>query len=345
MSVTLKEIAKISGVCRATVDKVIHNRPGVKEKTRRHVLQVLSDLDYKPNIAGKALKMQNSRLTITAVLYKTDAYAQISAGITEQAAQYADFGFFVDIKSVDYPDIEAQAGILEACMPEKTAGVIVTPFNSKRIIDAVRTLTQKGIPVITVNNDLPGDERICFIGQNLRQAGRAAARLMAAFIGGRGTVAVITGSQNFLSDINRFAGFSELLRAEYPDIAIVKTIQNFEDPIITYRETVKLLQEHPGLNGIYITTGRVREVGRAVKTLGFAEKIKIVCFDLYEDIQELVHQRIITCTIGQDLYRQGAYPVQLFFQHFYHNEPLPKGEIFTAIDIRIPENIRYPQSC
>jgi ABC-type sugar transport system substrate-binding protein len=89
----------------------------------------------------------------------------------------------------------------------------------------------------------------------------------------------------------------------------------------------------------------VREVGRAVSTLGFAGKVKIVCFDLYDDIRELVHQGVINCTIGQDLHRQGTLPVQLFFQYLYYNQALPCGKLFTPIDIRIPENIDFPMNC
>jgi LacI family transcriptional regulator len=114
---------------------------------------------------------------------------------------------------------------------------------------------------------------------------------------------------------------------------------------LTYRKTAELLHEHPDINGIFVTSGGVKEVGRAVDALGFAGKVSIICFDLYDDIRELVHKGVIDCTIGQDLHKQGAYPVQLFFQYLYYNQPLPTGEIFTPIDIRIAENIDYPLNC
>jgi LacI family transcriptional regulator len=342
---TIKEIAKIAGVCPATVDKVIHNRPGVKEKTRLRVQKVISDVGFKPNIAGKALRLQSRRLTLVASIYVTDSFPHITAGIQEQLKNYEDFGLYVELKPVNYADAAAQCAILEECDEKNVAGVILAPLNDTRIVRAVNKLAEKNIPVITVNNDLPGSGRSCFVGQNLWQAGRAAARLMSAFTGGRGTVAAVTGSEDLLSDIDRLAGFLEFIKDENPELKLVKTIQTHEDPLRTYQETAELLHEYPGLNGIYITTGRVREVGRAVSTLGFAGKVKIVCFDLYDDIRELVHQGVINCTIGQDLHRQGTLPVQLFFQHFYYNQDLPHGELFTPIDIRIPENIDFPLNC
>ncbi len=52
----LKDIATLSGVSLGTVDRVIHNRGQVAEKTRERVLQVAKELNYTPNIMARALK-------------------------------------------------------------------------------------------------------------------------------------------------------------------------------------------------------------------------------------------------------------------------------------------------
>jgi LacI family transcriptional regulator len=343
--VTIKEIAKIAGVCRATVDKVIHNRPGVKEKTRQRVKQVMSDLSYKPNIAGKALKLRGKKITIGVVLMNTDCLPFILTGIKEQLKSCEDFGLDTDIRIGDYPDADQQTAIREECIEPKIAGRMVSPFYHDKVFAAINHLAEKNIPVITVNTDLPDSARHCFIGQNTLRAGGTAAHLMAKFIGGRGKVAAITSSEENLSTTRRLQGFTELLERDYPEIHLVETVRAYEDPAVIYRETARLLHEYPALNGIFVTAGGVCEVGRAVSALGFTGKVSIISFDLYDDIRELVHQGVIDCTIGQDLHQQGAYPIQLFFQHFFYNQPIPRGEIFTPIDIRIRENIDHPLNC
>ncbi|MGC4020138.1 MAG: LacI family DNA-binding transcriptional regulator [Muricomes sp.] len=55
MSVTIKQIAELANVSRGTVDKVLNNRPGVKEDTRKKVLQIANGLNYKPNFIGKGV--------------------------------------------------------------------------------------------------------------------------------------------------------------------------------------------------------------------------------------------------------------------------------------------------
>nr|MCR4756140.1 LacI family DNA-binding transcriptional regulator [Lachnospiraceae bacterium] len=55
---TIKEIARLSGVSRGTVDRVLNNRDGVSEETAERVRTIAKQLGYKPNKAGVALAAQ-----------------------------------------------------------------------------------------------------------------------------------------------------------------------------------------------------------------------------------------------------------------------------------------------
>ncbi|GEA01590.1 hypothetical protein KUL17_04870 [Alteromonas sp. KUL17] len=46
---TIKDIAKKAGVSQATVSRVINNTKTVKLETRRHIEQIIKELNYKPN--------------------------------------------------------------------------------------------------------------------------------------------------------------------------------------------------------------------------------------------------------------------------------------------------------
>lgn len=49
------EIARLAGVSRSTVSRVINNHPSVQEDTRRHVLDIISRYEYEPNTSARAL--------------------------------------------------------------------------------------------------------------------------------------------------------------------------------------------------------------------------------------------------------------------------------------------------
>ena len=51
----IKLIAEKAGVSIGTVDRVLHNRPGVNKETRDRVLRIIKELNYQPNILARRL--------------------------------------------------------------------------------------------------------------------------------------------------------------------------------------------------------------------------------------------------------------------------------------------------
>jgi LacI family transcriptional regulator len=52
----IKDIARMAGVSIGTVDRVIHERGEVAEKTRLIVQQILKETNYSPNVMAQVLK-------------------------------------------------------------------------------------------------------------------------------------------------------------------------------------------------------------------------------------------------------------------------------------------------
>jgi LacI family transcriptional regulator len=55
MPLTLEDIARLSGVSRSTVSRVINSDVNVSEETRRKVLEIIQDINFQPNLAAKGL--------------------------------------------------------------------------------------------------------------------------------------------------------------------------------------------------------------------------------------------------------------------------------------------------
>ena len=49
IGITIKEIAALAGVSRGTVDRVLHNRPGVSQENIDKVNKIIKEYDFKPN--------------------------------------------------------------------------------------------------------------------------------------------------------------------------------------------------------------------------------------------------------------------------------------------------------
>ena len=60
MSVTLKDLAKASGVSIGTVSRALNDKNEVSAKTSERIRQLAQELGYIPNRAGRALSSQKS---------------------------------------------------------------------------------------------------------------------------------------------------------------------------------------------------------------------------------------------------------------------------------------------
>lgn len=63
----IKDVAARAGVSLKTVTNVVHDRPYVKDETRRRVQEAIDQLDYRPSLAGRRLRGGRSDIVTLAV--------------------------------------------------------------------------------------------------------------------------------------------------------------------------------------------------------------------------------------------------------------------------------------
>ncbi len=340
MKVTIKKIAEIAGVHPATVDKVLHNRPGVSDEVRERVRKLIDELGYKPNPAGRVLQKQGKEFVIAAILVKVDALPYIKAGIEKGIREQTGLDISIHWYLSSYSDAGQQAQFIDKAVEEKADGIILSPINSDRVREAISRAAAAKIPLVTTNSDIDGTQRLCYVGQDGRRASRVAGRTMGNLLGGSGRIAIISSavaSENNSYHVKvREEGFCNFLRETFPAVEIVASVESFEDPEITYRETYNLLKQYPDLDGLYITCGGVGQVGRAIRDCG-REDIKTLSFEKYQEILDLMQEDIIDCTIDSELERQGEIPIQIIMDELVLKKHPVSDNIYTDIRILIKE--------
>lgn len=338
--VTIKEIAEMAGVHRSTVDKVLHNRPGVSDDVRTRIKRLIDELGYESNPLGKALNYQRRKFVIVAVLLEVDALAEIRAGLEAAYEEYRSFNIELRYEIVKYPDYRDQARRLRQMAADGVSGVIVTPLTHEKLRQAIDELSGQGIPVVTVNVDVPKSGRCCYIGQDMQQAGAVAARLFGLLMSHKGQAAIITSStERELSMVaDREIGFRQYLDSHEVAVDIKAVIETNEEPVSTLLKTAELLRREPELSGIFITCGCVQEVCQAVRAAGKSHLV-IVCFERYPAIEALLREGTVDCTISSDLKAQGYQSLKVLFEYCLYDR-LPAQETFHMdIGIFFKENI------
>lgn len=59
---TIYDIAKIAGVSASTVSRVVNNKPGIKDETRKQIKALLEQYDYSPNETARGLVNKASKM-------------------------------------------------------------------------------------------------------------------------------------------------------------------------------------------------------------------------------------------------------------------------------------------
>lgn len=59
---TIMDVAKLAGVSRTTVSRVLNDKPRVDEQTRKKVLAAIEQLKYEPSHFARHLRKQENRL-------------------------------------------------------------------------------------------------------------------------------------------------------------------------------------------------------------------------------------------------------------------------------------------
>ncbi|MDO4333326.1 MAG: LacI family DNA-binding transcriptional regulator [Eubacteriales bacterium] len=336
---TMKEIADLAGVSRGTVDRVLNNRGCVNPATAALVRDIARQLDYKPNRAGIALAAQRKNLKLGVLLFDTGNrfFEDVWNGVFEKSEELAGYNCTVLARKVGFSAPE-QADTIAELESGGINGLVLSPFNDALIAEQINRLADKGIPVITTNTDIYHSRRIAFVGSDFYRCGQTAAGLMRLMTNGNTNVGIITGSSQVLCHTDRIKGFCDNISANYPHIRVVETIENSDDEFESYDKTLDLLTRHPELNALYFTAGGVYGGCRAVLSSG-RKDIRIIAYDTIPTTRELVEQDVICATICQQPSIQGSRPLQLLFDYLMTGEKPEKEFYYTAVDIRIKENL------
>lgn len=336
---TIKEIAELAGVSRGTVDRVLNHRGSVNPATAALVRDIARQLDYKPNRAGIALAAQRKNLKLGVLLFDTGNlfFEDVWKGVQEKAEELAGYNCTVLTKRVGF-SASAQADAIAELESIQIDGLVLTPFNDELIARQINLLADKGIPVITTNTDIHNSHRLAFVGSDFYRCGQTAAGLMRLMTRGETHVGIVTGSSQVLCHTDRIKGFCDCIRENYPRITVSETIENSDDEFESYDKTLELLTRRPDINALYFTAGGVYGGCRAVLSAG-RKDILIIAYDQIPTTKELVEQDVIAATICQQPKVQGSRPLQLLFDYLMTGEKPEKEFYYTAVDIRIKENL------
>lgn len=334
---TLKDVARLAGVSLATVDRVLHDRPGVREITVRKVKDVIEQLGFRPHAAAAELaRARRLRFCFVMPTGSNNFMRQIADHIAEAQGWMASRRTSADILKTDVFDPVALADTLNT-LGDDYDGVAVVALDHPLVRQAIDDLVERGTAVVTLVSDVPTSRRVHYVGIDNVAAGRTAGSLIGRFLNGRaGNVGIIVGSLGLRDHAERLIGFSQVMTREYPSLTLLPVLEGRDDSGQNERLCRDLLARHPNLLGLYSIGAGNEGIADVLNT--HPQPVVFLGHDLTQSTRFYLTTGLMAALIHQDPGHQARSAARILFG-LATGEPIHAAQEKIRIEIVMRDNL------
>lgn len=323
---------------------MLHNRGEVAEKTRKKILEIIEELDFKPNILASNLASKKTVHFATLLprpLSEVGYWNKPLVGINKRISELKQYN--IDLKTFCFGQNSPKEFVAEAekIIDLKPDGIVLAPYFKKEALSFIEKLNEGKIPYVFIDSEIKDAGQIGYIGQNSYQSGLVSGKLLDLMLPA-GNIVVIhfakeMDNQNHL--VEREKGFYEwykqnnqqnhqLFTIEIPDTSNDKWMKKVVDFIAEFN-----------IKGIFVTNSKVFNIGRLVEKFSLTG-LKIIGHDFLADNIVYLKNDIVQFLICQRPEEQGYSSINKLFRHIVQKRKIEKVN-YTSIDILTKENVDY----
>jgi len=304
-SAGIKDIARALKISIGTVDRALHGRSGVSERTKALVLRTAEQMGYRPNLAAQALKL-NRHLSVAAILPRhiSHFFDPVREGI--RAAAHATVGMNIALEFQEYPRLDVgDTQAFEAALKKHYDGIIFIPGNTRKFDPLIRNLSRAGTAMMCVGSDAPNTDRIGSIAAHAAISGAMAAELLSYRLNRKAHVAIFSGELSTLDHAEKLRGFAATLAVQAPHLSLLPALESHEKPKEAYRQALALMRSKTHPEGLYLSTANSLPVLKALEELRLLGKVQVVTTDLFQELVPLIEGGKVLATMYQRPFTQG----------------------------------------
>ncbi len=215
------DIATQAGLSVATVDRVLHRRPGVSARAVRAVEHALLELDRQES----QLRLGVRSLVLDLVMQAPDRFSAAARDALEaELPRLRPATVRARFHLRESSSVAELAAVLDriGTRGRVSDGVLLKAPDDPTIAVAVDRLAARGIPSVTLVTDVRECGRLAYVGPDNAAAGATAAYLVRQWLGeAPGCVLVTLSRTAFFGERERLEGFRRELAASDPGREVV----------------------------------------------------------------------------------------------------------------------------
>lgn len=337
---TIKDIAKLAGVSKGTVDRVIHKRGKVSPEALEKVTKLLEEIDYRPNPMARNLK-NNKIYKICIVLPnpEEDSYWKPCEDVINEAIkEYMPYGIDIQLFLYSPESVESFQKINGEVLKIVPDAVLLAPLFYRESISVAQEYLSAGIKVSSFNNQVKSNQVINFVGQNLLQSGRVAAQLMHMIVPDKSTIVVCHIDESLINAVHmqeKERGFKDYFGSLNKGVYNVLTLSSSKEELD--KTLNDLLISNSSIAGIFVTTSKAYKVIEILNKNNYS-KLKVIGYDLLNENIDYLKNGLLSFLIHQSPNNQIHIGLTHLVEHFLFDKEIP-NEKLLPIDIINAENL------
>ena len=243
-SVTIYTVAREARVSMATVSRVVNGNPNVKPETRQKVLDVIKQLNYRPNAVARGLASKKTTTVGVVIPNITDPYfAELALGIDDVASMYK---YNIILTNSDSDD-EKILKVVRSLLAKQVDGLI---FMGHDVSDDLRNEFESTNTPVVVAGSVVNDDALPSVRINYQAAAKEATEFLLKH--GDQQIAYITGPLRYsINGEDRLNGYKEALannNVPFNESLVIETDGSYQAGYAKAQEVIE-----KGLKAAYVT--------------------------------------------------------------------------------------------
>jgi LacI family transcriptional regulator len=161
-NVTIRDVARVSGVSPMTVSRVINESERVSPETRQRVEHAIAELGYVPNRHARGLSRRRTGTIAVIVPDVANPFFTLIVRAAEEVARRADYRVLLcDTRA----DVTVERDVISEMIAHRVEGIVIAPV-SDRSSAHLQQLARFGVPFVLIDRTVSGVEADVVLGDS-----------------------------------------------------------------------------------------------------------------------------------------------------------------------------------
>lgn len=310
-----EDIAKLAGVSRTTVSRVLNGDNTVKKELKEKVMKIINEVKYERNYISSSLASKKKKNIYAFIVHSIVPYynEEIKKGLKKFEKEFKTFGLTLNIIENNINNPEEQFEHLKKILSTtQVAGIIITPLLKDEILSLI--YEYPNVKFITL--DTPLSKEIPHIGANYFNSGEVSANIAQGILRKYEKVLVLKFPDDKVSTNKYYQGFITSLLEE-------QLIISFENEQTLKKENF-LIDKISNDVKVIFTNRYLKEVIECnLEFLKKNKEIKIIGIAGNPEINKYLISELLYVSLNEQYsfisYTAGLLIFNLLFKNIYPN--------------------------